>query len=59
MGLDPHPPDHEAGSFFCPLWEREKGEKGITANWWTEMLQATKQVTISCKLQQGLSGTVA
>ena len=54
--VDPHPTDHEAGSVFCNLWERVQG---IRATWWTETLEATKQVAISRKLQQDLSGTVA
>ena len=55
MDVDPHPTDREAGSFFCNLWER--GQR-IRPTWWTETLEATKQVTVSLK-QQGLSGTVA
>ena len=55
MDVDPNPTDNEAASFFCNLWA---GEEGIRTTWWTETLEAAKQVTISCKLRQDLSRTV-
>ena len=46
MDVDPHPPDNEAGTFFCNLWA---GEEGIRATLWTETLEVAKQAAISCK----------